>query len=423
MQMKKLFLVILFLRLSNINAQTYLMDNFNNTNDTLTSNNWTQIGTTNTTPILSNTPALSYTGYIASGVGKSATINNSGQDIFRNLNFAGGLTSGQVFASFLINFSAVQATGDYFFAFLPSGNTSNYAGRLFAALSSPGYYRVAMNRWTEARAFSADSFALNQTYLFTVRYAFNSTASNLDDSVYLYVSNSGVPANMPATPTAFCSNAVGNMATPNIGAIALRQGSATLAPTCRIGGIRVATNWNDGPLPVTLSRFDGFADENGNRLNWTTTSEINNKGFDIERSENGEIFERIGFVPGAGNSQKSINYSFIDKPLLSNKIFYRLKQIDIDGKSTYSQTIAVGSEMNDLAVSPNPFTNTISIESTQLNSTIYAEVIDITGKTKISIQGEVNGKVNIDTQHLSKGVYFIRMKEGETIQTKRIIKH
>jgi hypothetical protein len=79
--------------------------------------------------------------------------------------------------------------------------------------------------------------------------------------------------------------------------------------------------------------------------------------------------------------------------------------------------------MNDLAVSPNPFTNTISIESTQLNSTIYAEVIDITGKTKISIQGEVNGKVNIDTQHLSKGVYFIRMKEGETIQTKRIIKH
>jgi hypothetical protein len=360
---------------------------------------------------------------VASGIGKSSNIVNTGQDIFRPLNFTGGLTNGQVFASFLINISAAQTAGDYFFAFLPSGNTSNFTGRLFVALSSPGYYKVAMNRWTEARAYSSDSFALNQTYMFTVRYAFNTTTTNLDDSVYLYVTSSGVPTSMPTTPTAFCSNATSNMTSPNIAAIALRQGTSTSAPTLRIGSIRVATNWNDGPLPVTLSSFEGFAGENGNKLSWTTSSEINNKGFEIEKSENAESFEKIGFVAGRGNSQKRIQYSFFDNQISGAKTFYRLKQIDIDGKSSYSQIITVGSDRIEISVSPNPFNNTISLQSNQLNRAITAEVIDITGKTKISIQGEVNEKVEIDTQHLSKGVYFIRIQDGETTQTKRIIKN
>jgi hypothetical protein len=74
-------------------------------------------------------------------------------------------------------------------------------------------------------------------------------------------------------------------------------------------------------------------------------------------------------------------------------------------------------------ISPNPFTNNISITSSNTSKTIKAEVIDITGKVKISMQGEVNGNLEIDTQHLSKGVYFIRIQDGENTQTKRIIKN
>ncbi|MDP3930201.1 MAG: T9SS type A sorting domain-containing protein [Bacteroidota bacterium] len=421
--MKKLFLFLTTLGFTNTYAQTYLMDNFAGSNDTLTSIGWTQIGTTATNPILKSTPALVYPGYVASGMGAAANLITSGQDIYRDLTLAGGVNTGQVFLSFMANFSSAQTAGDYFLAFLPSSSTSNLHGRLFARLSSPGYYRVAMNRWTETPAYSADSFALNQTQLFVVRYVFNTTTSNTDDSVYLYVFNSGVPSSMPATPTSFCSNATSNMASPSIGRVSLRQGSASNAATVRIGGMRLATNWNDGPLPVTLSSFEGFASENGNKLSWTTSSEINNKGFEIEKSENAESFEKIGFVAGRGNSQKRIQYSFFDNQINGAKTFYRLKQIDMDGKSSYSQIITVGSDMIEISVSPNPFTNTISLQSNQLNRAITAEVIDITGKTKISIQGEVNEKVEIDTQHLSKGVYFIRIQDGETTQTKRIIKN
>lgn len=421
--MKKLFLLLSTLGITSAYAQTYLMENFSGSSDTLTSNGWTQIGTTATNPILSSSSALTYTGYVASGIGKSANLTTSGQDIFRNLNFSGGLTSGQVFASFLINVSAAQATGDYFFAFLPSGNTSNYAGRLYIALSSPGYYKVAMNRWTEARAFSTDSFALNQTYLFTVRYAFNTTTSNLDDSVYLYVTNSGVPSNMPSTPTAFCINATSNMSAPNIGAIALRQGSSTLAPTFRIGSIRVATSWNDGPLPVEFNSFSGMAADNANILSWSTSSEINNRGFEIERSENAQDFETIGFVKGAGNSQKLVQYNFVDKTINNKTNFYRLKQIDFDGSIEYSEIISIYNNNSSILITPNPFNNQISINSLGENKLITAEIIDLSGRTKMSLQGLINSDIIFNTEELTTGVYFLRISDGERTETKRIIKN
>ncbi|MCG9879419.1 MAG: T9SS type A sorting domain-containing protein [Bacteroidia bacterium] len=421
--MKKLFLILSALGLGNAFGQTYLMENFANTTDTLTSNGWTQIGTTATNPIMSGSPALTYTGYVASGIGKSANLTTSGQDIFKNINFAGGLTSGQVFTSFLINVSAAQSTGDYFFAFLPSGNTSSYAGRLYIALSSPGYYKVAMNRWTEARAYSNDSFALNQTYMFTVRYAFNTTTTNLDDSVYLYVTSSGVPTSMPATPTAFCVNATSNMSSPNIGAIALRQGSSTSAATLRIGSIRVATNWNDGPLPVEFTSFKGIAKDNANILSWSTGSETNNKGFEIERSENAQDFESIAFVKGAGNSQKLVQYNFIDKTASAKTNFYRLKQVDFDGSLEYSEIISITSENESVSVTPNPFNDVISIESNGENKHIVAEIIDLSGRTKISLEGNTNQALQLNTQELKTGVYFLRISNGESVQTKRIIKN
>lgn len=421
--MKKLFLALATIGFLNIHAQTYLMDNFNYSTDTLTQNGWIQIGTIATNPILSSSPALTYTGYVASGVGKSANITTTGQDIYKDITLSGGVNTGQVFLSFMANFSAAQAAGDYFLAFLPSSSTSNLHGRLFARLSSPGYYRVAMNRWTEAPAYSADSFALNQTNLFVIRYAFNTTASNTDDSVYLYVLNSGVPSTLPATPTAFCSNAINNMTGPSIARVALRQGTATNAPTLKIGGLRLATNWADGPLPVTLKSFTGLDTENGKQLFWSTSSELNNKGFEIERSENGESFETIAFVKGAINSQRLMKYHFIDAQAHAPQNYYRLKQIDLDGKSSYSKTIKITQANDEHAISPNPFTNNISIISNNSNKTIKADVIDITGKVKISMQGEVNGNLEIDTQHLSKGVYFIRIQDGENTQTKRIIKN
>jgi hypothetical protein len=423
--MRKLFTFLLVAFASSSFAQTYLMDNFGNTNDTLaavTANNgWAQIGTTATNPIRSNSTALTYTGYVASGLGNAVNLTTSGQDIVKDITLSSGLNTGQIFVSFMANISDAQATGDYFLALLPPANTSNYMARTYAVLSSPGYYKVAINRWTEARAFSADSFPLNQTRLFVIRYVFNTTTSNTDDSVYMYVLNGGVPATMPATPTAFCSNATSNMTGPIVGRVALRQGTSTIAPTMKIGGLRFATNWGDGPLPVVFSNFDAKLIDGNTHLNWSTSSETNNQGFAIERSINGENFEEIGFVKGAGNSSRLLNYNFIDVNVASPINYYRLKQSDFDGKFEYSETISVVADDAQVNVTPNPFVETIRVSASNQEQVIFAEIIDVTGKVKATSSGM--GNLILDTKELNHGVYFIRVNHGEKVIVKRIIKN
>jgi hypothetical protein len=312
--MKKIStLIFSFLALTSF-SQTYLVDNFNYTNDSLAAvsanNGWLIASGTTTNALRANASALTYTGYIGSGLGNSVPMATSGQDVYKDISLAGGVTSGNVYASFMAKVTAATATGDYFFALLPPTSTSTFTARTYIYLSSTGYYKVAINRNTEARAISSDSFALGSTNLFVVRYDFNASGTG-DDSIYLYVIPSGMPSTRPATPTAFCSNATSGGATA-IGRVVLRQGSSTAAPTLQVGGIRLGLNWTDGPLPVKYTSFSGLVENHNAKLSWITSSEINNKGFEIERSLNGFDFESVGFVKGASNSNKIINYEFVD---------------------------------------------------------------------------------------------------------------
>ena len=420
--MKKNILILAFAFSGLIaNAQTYLMDRFNYANDTLVNSGWIQIGTTSTTPLVANSTPLSFSGYVESGIGKSVVVNNAGQDICKDITLSGGMNSGQVFVSFMANVTAAQATGDYFFALLPTGNTSNYMARTYITSASTGYFRVAMNRWTEARVFSADSFALNSTHLFVIRYVFNTTASNTDDSAYLYVfkPGQGVPATMPANPTAFCSNATSNMTGPQIGRVAIRQGSSSLAPTLAIGGLRFATNWGDGPLPVSMKGFSGSFEEGKVLLNWATASETNNSGFSIERSANGIEFESIGFVKGQGNSNRSVAYSFEDRnPMAVN--YYRLAQTDFDGTVHYSEVIKVAEAGVEIEISPNPFENEVLV-TVGSEMQVSAEIFDIQGKSKANATGI--GAVNLDTKALESGIYFVRVNTGNETRVQRIVRN
>lgn len=403
------------------NAQTYLMDRFNYTNDTLVNSGWTQIGTTATTPLVANSTPLTFTGYVESGNGKSVVVNNAGQDIFRDITLTSGMNTGEVYVSFMANVSAAQAAGDYFFALLPSGNTSNYMARTYIASSSTGYYKVAINRWTEARAYSADSFAYNATHLFVIRYVFNTTTSNTDDSVYMYVfkPGQGVPATMPANPTAFCSNATGNMTGPQIGRVALRQGTSANAPTLTIGGLRFAVNWGDGPLPVSMKGFSGNFEDGKVLLNWATASETNNSGFTVERSADGIEFESLGFVKGNGNSNRTLNYAFEDRnPLAVN--YYRLAQSDFDGTIHYSEVIKVVEVGAEIEISPNPFENEVLV-TVGSEIPVSAEIFDIQGKRKAVATGM--GTVSLDTKALESGIYFVRVNTGNETRVQRIVRN
>lgn len=405
-------------------AQTPLMDNFNYTNDSLaavgTNNGWIIASGATTNAIRSNGTGLTYTGYVGSGVGNSASLTTSGQDVVKDAKLS--YTSGSVYASFLLNVTAAQATGDYFFGLVPQSSTTAFTARTFIKLSSTGYYKVGIMKGSttlETTAYSSDSFALSSTYLCVVKYTYNSV-STTDDSLKVYMFSSGIPASEPAAPVVATIGGTNTDAT-TLGRILLRQGTASSAATLTVDAIRFSNSWTNGPLAVTYNSFDGKINNNQVNLFWSTASETNNKGFEVERSLNGVDFETIGFVAGNGTSGKVRNYHFIAENLASEISYFRLKQLDYDGQFEYSKTISVKNEELAIEITPNPFADEITINASAPEQVINAEVIDITGKIKMSASNA--GSVNIDTRDLAQGIYFIRINHGETLLVKRIIKN
>ncbi|GAB4022693.1 hypothetical protein GCM10028773_36710 [Spirosoma koreense] len=111
-------------------------------------------------------------------------------------------------------------------------------------------------------------------------------------------------------------------------------------------------------MPVRLINFSGQRlDTTQVQLNWTTSAEINNDYFAIQRSANPAAgFETIGSVKGKGTSAQNVNYQFVDPNTSTVYTYYRLKQVDLDGSFSYSQIIAVKGAVSVLAVTvfPNP---------------------------------------------------------------------
>lgn len=172
------------------------------------------------------------------------------------------------------------------------------------------------------------------------------------------------------------------------------------------------------PLPVELINFKAEIANNKTILTWTTASEINNKGFEVEKSIDGVNFETNGFVSGYGNSNKINKYSFMDAT--QSSAFYRLKQIDFDGKFEYSNIVKVSNDEILVDLTPNPFNDNLVISSPTMIEN--AEIIDVTGKVKL-MEIVNSNKATINTSTLSNGIYFIRINNGQKVITKRIVKN
>jgi hypothetical protein len=159
----------------------------------------------------------------------------------------------------------------------------------------------------------------------------------------------------------------------------------------------------NAPLPVTLTSFTGKATQFGNQLNWTTSSEVNNQGFNIERSTDGKTFTKIGFVKGFGTINTKQTYQFID--VNSTEAYYRLQQVDFDGKTEYSATIKVGENTfsNLLEVFPNPASDKVTIRT---NGTGKIEIVNNLGQLLITQPATETNEINISK--LAKGVYSVK---------------
>lgn len=430
--MKRIFYTLSLVALTlGANAQLLLTDNFNYSapNDSLTGNGWV-VGSSGINTIKATGASLSFVGYPAAsnGVGSSAQLAASGQDIYKDA--SGTITSGSAFASFLANLTAVQTTGDYFFGVLPSTSSTTYACRVFAkASTNAGFFNVAINKSNETPVYSSTDFALNTTHLFFVEYKFN-TGSTTDDSVYLYVvpNGSAFPTIKPAATAAGYNAAQPDLA--NVGRVALRQGSASNAATVLVDGLRFGSPWSNGQLPVKWGSFSVAKTTDASILKWSTTSETNNSHFEVQRSADGKNYEAIGKVKGSGNSSKTISYSFTDKEAATSKTtYYRLKQVDFDGKSEYSKTVSVANPVAKAGIGatlPNPFDSDLNIT---VNATMSASatvvIMDMIGKTHhtsiANLQAGAN-TINVNTSDMPDGIYFVRVSyNGETF-TQKIIK-
>ncbi len=193
------------------------------------------------------------------------------------------------------------------------------------------------------------------------------------------------------------------------------------------GSSRKYWNWAvDKPIviipdvPVELVSFNASLLNNQVILNWQTSTETNNKGFEIERSSDGSNFVLRGFVEGNGTSTQPHNYTFTDDGI-TGKVFYRLKQLDFSGEHRYSNVIEISSTNSPeyiLAQNyPNPFNPTTVIQYTlPYDGVVTLKVYDVLGKEVKTLTGGFQQagvhSVNFDASDLSSGIYYYRMEAG-----------
>jgi hypothetical protein len=205
----------------------------------------------------------------------------------------------------------------------------------------------------------------------------------------------------------------------------------------------------DGILPVELTSFTAAATGSTVRLMWSTATEVNNHGFEIEKLSNSRIitlqnsaWEKIGFVEGNGTTNAPKEYLFSDNNLIAGKYSYRLKQIDRDGSFTYSPSVEVIINGAPTAFAleqnyPNPFNPSTTIGFTlspNPSPSGRGEGVRVTLKVYNAVGQEVATLVNnelleagvyhqkqFNASHLASGIYFARLTSGGKTMLKKMM--
>ncbi|HQY19987.1 MAG TPA: T9SS type A sorting domain-containing protein [Ignavibacteria bacterium] len=192
-------------------------------------------------------------------------------------------------------------------------------------------------------------------------------------------------------------------------------------------------NYN-GTLPVELTSFVSAISNNSVTLSWATASELNNKGFDIERKplvEN-STWSKIGFVDGNGTVNETKNYSYRDQNLATGNYSYRLKQVDFNGNFEYfnlQNEVIIGIPQKFALDQnyPNPFNPSTKINfSLPVDSKVTLNIYDLSGKlVQTLINNELKSAnyytVQFNGANLSSGAYFYSLVTGENSDTKKMI--
>ncbi|RYD72594.1 MAG: T9SS type A sorting domain-containing protein, partial [Sphingobacteriales bacterium] len=182
------------------------------------------------------------------------------------------------------------------------------------------------------------------------------------------------------------------------------------------------------PLPVSWLFFTAKNTKNATELNWATASEINNDGFEIQRSLDGENFTTIGFVNGNGTTQRKHFYSYADmENVQAEVVYYRLKQTDFNGTFEYSTIEAIRKKTNafsDVSIYADA-QKYLHIEmNTNVSASAQIEILNMNGQvlqSEILVTNAGNNVLTMNAQANKAGIYILRISQNGTLQTRKFV--
>lgn len=192
-----------------------------------------------------------------------------------------------------------------------------------------------------------------------------------------------------------------------------------------ICGRSIMTSSNCGTLPVELLYFDGNLINGQVLLTWETASEINNAGFEVQRSQDAQKWETLNFVKGYGTILEEKHYKYYDQQPKLGVNYYRLKQVDTDETYEYSELISIDyKEIKEeiLTVFPNPASNTISIQLPQNQEQSYQfQLLDAFGRV-LRVWSTPIANYDLSLEGLPNGSYTIIAKSDRSNLSYRFVK-
>jgi len=186
-------------------------------------------------------------------------------------------------------------------------------------------------------------------------------------------------------------------------------------------------------LAVKLTSFTVKKESDNAVLRWTTVSETKNSHFEIERGIDGINFSTVGTVAGNGTTSMTKNYTYSDPlaNITSKILYYRLKDVDMDGKSAYSQIVALRMDgsivVTTMMVYPNPFTSNFKLQvNSQREEASSIRLISMSGqqvlRRDVTLQAGENIIIVKDLETVAPGVYVMEFRAGNDVMTQKIVK-
>jgi hypothetical protein len=196
--------------------------------------------------------------------------------------------------------------------------------------------------------------------------------------------------------------------------------TSVIGTTCT-GGTALSVTGSGVTLPVKLTSFSATQINYQALLIWKTATEINNNGFEVQRSIDGNGWMMIGFVNGVGNSASETTYQFIDSTHLAGKNYYRLLQHDIDGHGLYSSVVSVDFT-NEIyyRLANNPGTGIYQL-NIRSQRPVELFVSDMQGR-RLSSNIVWSGIYQLNISKYPTGIYLLQIKDDNEIITRKLIK-